>query len=167
MHRLAAVLFVSLLAPPLLTAPDRYRFHVKVTDGETALRANPALAELHMSDAQLARAADDRVLLFDRVEGAHWKWLMLSWLYDGPAPEYALNDRGTAKSSAAADFSIEPVDSKRFRARCLRDRCRFLTTSLDGREVVTDLERGGTTEMRFDSDVDVELDTAREPKSKD
>ena len=154
MRRLAAVLLVSLVALPLFAA-DGYRFHIKVTDGKSGLLANPSFAAMHLTDAQVDKAEDDRVLLLDRVEGAKWNWLMLSWLYDGPPPEYAINDHGTSKSIAAADFSITPLDYKKVRARCERERCRFSTTSTDGREVVTDLRRGETTDLRFDSDIAV------------
>lgn len=150
MHRLAAVIAVSLLAVPLFAA-DAYRFHIKVTDGETGLRANPQFAELHMTEAQVSKAADDRVLLFDHVDGAHWNWLMVSWLYDGPPPSYGINEHGAARSSA--DVTITPLDYKKFRLRCERERCGVGTTSPDGREVETKLERGETTDLRFDSDV--------------
>jgi hypothetical protein len=152
MHRLAALVVVSLLAVPLFAA-DGYRFHIKVTDGETGLRANPQFAELHMSEAQVTKAADDRVLLLDHVEGARWNWLMVSWLYDGPPLAYAINDRGTARSAAAADVTLTPIDYKKFRLRCERDRCSVSTTSPDGREITQRLDRGETADMRFDSDV--------------
>lgn len=152
MPRLAVVIAVSLLAVPLFAA-DGYRFHIKVTDGETALRANPQLVELHLTEAQIARAADDRVLLLDHVDGARWNWLMVSWLYDGPPPAYAINERGTSRSAAAADVTLTPIDYKKFRLRCERERCSVATTSPDGREVATKLARGETTDVRFDSDV--------------
>jgi hypothetical protein len=156
MRRLAAVLLASFVALPLVAAVgDGYRFHVKVTDGRTGLLANPEFAKLHMTDAQLEKAEDDRVILFDRVEGAKWNWLMVSWLYDGPPPEYAINEHGTAKSPAAADFTLTPIDYKKVRLRCAREQCRVSTTSLDGREVVTDLRRAETTDVRFDSDIAV------------
>lgn len=159
MRRLAAaaVLFVSLLALPLFAA-DGYRFQIKVTDGRTALLANPALAELHMTEAEIERAADDRVILLDHAEGPRWKWLTLSWLYDGAPPQYGLNERGTTKSAAAADVTITPLDYKRFRLRCERDRCRVTTTSGDGREAVTELRRGETADLRFQSDIAVAFD---------
>lgn len=157
MRRFVAATIVSLLALPLFAADgsDGYRFHIKVTDGKSALLANPSFAQLHMPEAEVDKAEDDRVLLLDHVEGAKWNWLMLSWLYDGPPPEYAINARGTAKSLAAADFTFTPLDYKRLRLRCERDRCRFDTTSTDGREVSTELRRGETTDLRFDSDIAV------------
>lgn len=150
----AAVLLASFAAIPLFAA-DLYRFHIKVTDGETALRAHPALAELHLTEEQIARAADDRVVLLDRTEGLDWGWLTMSWLYDGPPPEFALDEHGSARSASDADFSVTPIDYRKFRVRCGRELCRFGTTSPDGREVTTELRRGETAELRFDSDVDV------------
>jgi hypothetical protein len=152
--RKAAVLFVSLIALPLLAADAGYRFHIQVTDGRTALLANPSLAEMHLTDAQIEKAGDDRVLVLDHAQGAKWKWLMLSWATEGPTPKWMLNDQGTS-TAALADISIEPIDYQRFRARCLRAQCRFATTSADGRDVVTGLERGATTELRFKSDIAV------------
>lgn len=154
MRRFAAVLLVSFVALPLLAA-DAYRFHVKVTDGRTGLQANPNFANLHMTDAQLDKAEDDRVILFDHVEGAKWNWLMVSWLYEGAAPEYAINDHGTARSAAAADFTLTPIDYRKARFRCAREQCRLSTTSNDGREVATQLRRGETKDIAFDTDLSV------------
>ena len=129
-------------------------FHVTLTDGRTALQANPKFEELKLSEAQLADAAKGRVMMLDRTSGTHWNWLMLSWLAKKPAPEHGINDSGVGVVGKTADVSLTPIDNETFSLRCLHDQCE-VTTARDGKAEKATLGKGQSQKMAFDSDVRV------------
>src|SRR4051794_34176425 len=101
-----------------------YTFHLRLTDGRTGLMANPRFAELNVSEAQLERAEQDRVMLLDRTTGTSWKWLMLSWIEKDPRPEQVVD----------ADLGLTAGTDKRVKVRCLQTRCEILAMTANGRE---------------------------------
>jgi hypothetical protein len=117
-----------------------YTFHLKLTDGRTALLANP---QLKTTPAQLERAANDQVLLFDHGKGAHWYWMMLSWKTD---VEQGVNARGGADPKKDADIGFTPKTDGKIRIRCLRDECKVGKVSL---------KNGESIEVEPDVDVSV------------
>ncbi|HEY0371054.1 MAG TPA: hypothetical protein VGD79_03590 [Thermoanaerobaculia bacterium] len=129
-------------------------FHVTLTDGRTALQANPKFDELKLSEAQLQDAAKGRVLMLDRTSGAKWNWLVLSWLDNKPAPEHGLNESGVGVVGKTADVSLTPIDDQTFAVRCLHDDC-AVTSSRDGKAEKAALKRGESQQVPFDSDVRV------------
>ena len=129
-------------------------FHVTLTDGRTALQANPKFEELKLSEAQLADAAKGRVMMLDRTSGTHWNWLMLSWLDKKPAPEHGINDAGVGVVGKTADVSLTPIDNETFSLRCLHDQCE-VTTARDGKSEKVALKKGESKKVAFDSDVRV------------
>jgi len=129
-------------------------FHVTLTDGRTALQANPNFEQLKMSEEQLQDAAKGRVLMLDRTSGAKWNWLMLSWLDKKPAPEHGLNESGVGVVGKTADVSLTPIDANTFAVRCLHDKCE-VTSSRHGKAEKVTLKNGQTQTVRFDSDVRV------------
>ena len=142
MHRIVLVLTAALIASPLLAA-DGYSFHLKVTDGKSALLANPDFEKLHMPPAQLEKAAGDRVFLLDHTKDAHFVWLMLSWLDRKPADEYGINSHGVAALDKDADFGLTPVDNDTVAIRCLHAHCQVNAITL---------AKGETKQFPFDSD---------------
>lgn len=118
-----------------------YTFHLKLTDGRTALLANP---QLKTTPAQLERAAKDRVILLDDGKGAHWYWMMLSWKVDA---EQGVNPRGGADPKKDADVAFTPKESGKVRIRCLAEECKA------GKTV---LKNGESVEVEPDVDVSVQ-----------
>ena len=150
-RRLAALLSLSMALSA--AAADRYTFHMKVTDGRTALLANPQRDQLKLSPHQLERAAKDRVLLLNEATGAHWTWLMLSWLANKPDAEHLINDRGTAKSTDA-DLGLIPTAHGTAKLRCYRESC-LIRTTVEGRVSSTLLGQDESVEIPLDSDVEI------------
>jgi hypothetical protein len=148
MRRIVLVLTAALIASPLLAA-DGYSFHLKVTDGKSALLANPDFEKLHMPPAQLEKAAGNRVLLLDHAKDAHWVWLMLSWLDRKPADEYGIDSHGVAGLAAGADFGLTPVDNDTVRIRCLHAHCQVNDITM---------AKGETKQFPFDSDFELVFD---------
>lgn len=141
MRRLLLIVAAAVLIALPLAASDTYSFHLKVTDGRSALLANPDFEKLHMSPRQLERAAGDRVMLFDHATGTHWKWMMLSWL-DKPL-EQGLNTRGAAKPDVNADIGLTPAANGMLHVRCLSARCQVGTVTLskgESKDFPTDSE---------------------------
>ena len=137
-----AAMVWALLALPAL-AQHEYTFHIKLTDGRTALLANPHFDELKMPAEQLQRAAHDRVMLLDHTTGAHWIWIMMSWPEDRPTVEHRLGD-GTGRE----DIGLTPKSAETLAIRCLQEQCRIGKTTL---------KNGASTEVPFDSDVSVAI----------
>lgn len=146
---LALAAALPLAALPALTRG--YKFHLKVTDGKTGLLANPQFADLKMSPKQLDDAQKNRVMLFSDAEGAHWHYLMLSWMESHPNAEQTLNDRGAAPA-ADADFGLVPLSTKTVRLRCLREQCTFAATTANGTRTDATLRKGETKELPLDAD---------------
>jgi hypothetical protein len=124
-----------------------YTFHIKVTDGRTALLANPRFDELKLSPEQLDRAAYDRVMLLDHASGAHWIWLMMSWPEDRPVVEQTLNDGAPGKP----DIGLTPKSETEVTIRCLQEQCRIGKVTL---------KNGQSTDVPFDSDVSVTIQSS-------
>lgn len=150
-RRLAVLLSLSMAVTAV--AADRYTFHMNVTDARTALLANPHRDQLKLSPAQLERAAKDRVLLLSDATGAHWTWLMLSWLENKPDAENKINDRGTAKSTDA-DLGLTPTVHGTAKVRCYRESC-LIRTTVEGRVSSTLLGQDESAEIPLDSDVEI------------
>jgi hypothetical protein len=148
---LAALLSLSIALSAI--AADRYTFHMKVTDGRTALLANPQRDQLKLSSRQLERAAKDRVLLLSDATGAHWTWLMLSWLETKPDAEHLINDRGTAKSTDA-DLGLIPTVHGTAKLRCYRESC-LIRTTIGGRVSSILLGQDESTDIPLDSDLEI------------
>jgi hypothetical protein len=155
MRNAAAAILFTLAVAASASAQTTLAFRVRLTDGRTALLANPSFAELKLSDEQLQRAASDRVLLLDHTSGAKWTWLILSWLPSKPDAEYGLNAAGTAAIDKGADVGVKPLDEHAFRVRCLHERCE-LTISRNGeQEQKSTLAKGQAQTVAYDSDVRV------------
>jgi len=119
-----------------------YTFHVKLTDARTALLANP---QVKVTAAQLERAANDQVILFDHAKGQHWYWMMLSWKTD---VEQGVNAKGAAKPDKDADVGFTPKADGKLRIRCLCDECKV------GKVM---LKKGESVEVAPDADVSVQV----------
>lgn len=145
----AAVLLAATIAASA-TAETTIAFHVRLTDGRTALLANPSFAELKLSDEQLQRAANDRVLLLDHTSGTRWTWLMLSWLKDKNV-EHRLDTAGVAPAGKDGDVGLTPIDEHTVRVRCLREQCELTV----GSEKSTTLKNGQSKTVAWDSDLRV------------
>lgn len=141
MHMHVFILSALLLLTSTANAADRYAFHIRVTDGRSALLANPDYQQLAISPEQLERAAQDRVVVLDGASGTHWRWIMLSWFADDPKVEQGINDRGGAKPEEA-DLALLSGKAGHFRVRCLREACRIEVTAADGKPVGAGLKRG-------------------------
>jgi hypothetical protein len=148
MQRLATLVVLALSTTAFAQSAQ---FRVTLTDGRTALHANPRFEELRLSEEQVARAASDRVLMFDRTSNLRWQWLMLSWPRTMKTIEHRLNARGV--SASKPDFGVAPIDEKTFTLRCLRDRCVVASTSAAGDPFTKTLQKNETVVARFDSDV--------------
>jgi len=148
MKKLAFALAFAAALPALA---NTYKFHLKVTDGKTGLRANPQFADLKLSPKQLEDAKQNRVMLFSNAEGAHWHYLMLSWMESHPDAEQTLNDHGAA-SAADSDFGLVPLSTKTVRMRCLREQCTFAATAANGTHTEAKLRKGETKELPLDAD---------------
>jgi hypothetical protein len=134
------LLVAVLLAVPVFAA-DGYTFSIRVTDGRSALLSNPDFEKLGMTSEQLARAAADRVVVLDSAEGAHWRWLMLSWFATDPAVEQNVNDHGGA-APEKADFGLSAGRTGHFRLRCLRDECTVTVARPNERDRTLTVKRG-------------------------
>jgi hypothetical protein len=151
---LFALTLCTLFALPALAAG--YSFHLRVTDGRTALLANPKGAP---PPEQLAEAAKSRVLLFERVKGAHFVWMMLGWPEGEQDTEYAINDAGGIKATdEKADLALAPKESGLVTVRCLRVQCRLHVTDGGDRRVDVTLNKGQSADLPMNADFDVELD---------
>lgn len=137
------------------SAQSVMRFHVKLTDGRTALLANPKFDEMKLTDEQVRRAANDRVLLLDQTSGTHWTWLMLSEVGDKPAAEHKLDARGVAASGQTADVGLTVVGERTLRVRCLRADCTLLATGADDKQASTRLAKGEGSVVPIDSFVEL------------
>ena len=150
MRRLSFFILCVLVAFPLLA--EGYSFHLRVTDGRTGLLSNPQGAP---SPEQLEEAAQSRVLLFERVQGANFVWLMLGWP-EGTNAEYGLNEIGTSEEDA--DLTLAPKESGMMTARCLRAQCRIHVTDGGDRRIDVTLNEGQSADLPIDGDWDLELD---------
>lgn len=119
-----------------------YSFHLKLTDGRTALLANP---QLKTTPAQLERAAKTQVMLLDHGEGAHWYWMMLSWK---PDVEQGVNEHGGADPKKDAHVGIMPKPDGKLRIRCLGEECKVGKATL---------KNGESVEVEPDVDVSVRV----------
>jgi hypothetical protein len=156
-----ALAATALLALPAAAAEDAYSFHVRSTDGRTALQANPNLAELKMTPEQLERAAKDRVLLLNRTSGSYWSWLMLSWP-EKTEVEHGINLKGTGKPDSTADLGLAPKEDGTIRVRCLREQCRLNVTLADDSLKTAELKNDETKDFPLDSYFEVWIKTADE-----
>jgi hypothetical protein len=154
MRNATTALLLALAVAVTASAETTIAFHVTLTDGRTALEANPNFAELKMSDEQLQRAANSRVLLLDRTSGTKWTWLILSWLETHPDAENRLNESGVAAVGKNADVGVTPLDENTFRVRCLRERCEVTIARGDEKQTAT-LTNGQSQNAAFGSDVRV------------
>jgi hypothetical protein len=149
MQKAAAAVLLALAVAASASAETTIAFHVRLTDGRTALLANPSFAELKLSDEQLQRAAKDRVLLLDHPSGTRWTWLMLSWLHDKNV-EHGLNAAGGAVVGKDADVGLTPLDEHSVSVRCLHEQCELTVAG----EKST-LKNGQSQTVAWDSDVRV------------
>jgi hypothetical protein len=152
MRKAAAAILLTLAFTA--SAETIIAFRVTLTDGRTALKANPKFDELNLPKEQVQRAARDRVLLLDHTAGMKWTWLMLSWLENRPAAEYGLNVSGTAPVDKGADVGLTPVDEQTFKVRCLHERCE-LTVARGEEKQTTTLTSGQSQNVAYGSDVRV------------
>ncbi|HUR83355.1 MAG TPA: hypothetical protein VM733_21530 [Thermoanaerobaculia bacterium] len=150
MRRLALVLLIAL---PALA--DGYSFHLRVTDGKTALLANPAGAPPQM---QPDAAAKTRVLSFERVKGAHFQWMMLGWPEEKKDVSYLLNDRGGAKEVEKADIAIAPLESGAVAITCHRSRCAVHVSDGGDRRADATLTKGQTADFPLNADFKLEFE---------
>ena len=139
-RHLYTILVAVLLAVPAL-AGDGYSFNIQVTDGRTGLHANPDFATMDITPEQLERAAGDRVVVFDKTTGPHWRWMMLSWFDNDRTVEQRINDRGVARTVESADFGISAGRNGHFRLRCMRDECAVTVTGADEKPGTLTLKR--------------------------
>jgi hypothetical protein len=155
MHKSVAVVIALLVAGSAFAGtasePTAFQFHVKLTDGRSALLANPNVADLKLTEEQVEKAANDRVLLLDETTGTSWTWLMLSWLESKPNTEHGLNRKGTAVPGKNADIGLTPIDQQTLKVRCLHEEC----TVTAGAAAPVRLKNGESTNVAFDSDVQV------------
>lgn len=141
MRRLALALLFAAMFTSSAVAADQYEFQVRLTDGKSALLANPDYATLGISPEQLERAANDRVVMLDRTSGTRWRWLMLSWLEEKPDVEQTIATRGAAPRESA-DLALSAGARGHFRVRCLREECSVRVTPADGDAQSVTLKRG-------------------------
>jgi hypothetical protein len=141
---------VAMLSALPVIADESYRFHFCVTDGRTALLANPQFTQMKMPDAMLERAATERVMLFDRGEGARWYWLMASW----PAKpvEQGFDSRGSSKNP---DFGLTPNTDGTVKFRCGRERCQVRVTTPDAKVSSFDLKSDQSQNLPVDADFEL------------
>lgn len=150
MRNAAAAVLLAIAVAASASAETTIAFHVRLTDGRTALLANPSFAELKLSEEQLERAATDRVLLLDQTSGTRWTWLILSWLEDKNV-EHGLDTAGVAVVGKGADVSLTPLDDDTVSVRCLHERCEL---TVAGEKIAT-LKNGQSQKVAWDSDVRV------------
>ncbi|HEX6096146.1 MAG TPA: hypothetical protein VF432_07475 [Thermoanaerobaculia bacterium] len=137
------------------SAETTLAFRVTLTDGRTALLANPKVDELKLSDELLQRAASNRVLLLDHTSGTRWNWLMLSWLETHPDAEYGLNAAGVAAIGKGADIGVTPIDQHTYRVRCLHERCEVTVARGDEKQTTATLKNGQSRNVAYGSDLRV------------
>jgi hypothetical protein len=151
------VLAVTLAAITLpAAAADHYKFRVRVTDGRTGLLSNPDVDKLAMPAEQLERAAGDRVIVLDRTDGTHWRWLMLSWIDKNPKPEQRINDRGANGPAAEADLGVTASGENEVSVRCLREQCQLAVSAADRQDRFT-LAKGQSRTVPSDAEVELTL----------
>jgi hypothetical protein len=131
-----------------------YSFHLRVTDGRTGLLSNPKGAP---PAEQLEQAAKSRVLLFERVQGARFVWLMLGWP-EGKDARYAINEAGVAREEADADFALAPKESGMVTASCLGAQCRIYVTDGGHRRADVTLKKGQSADLPLNADFGLEID---------
>jgi hypothetical protein len=157
MRKLILAAAGTLLLASSAIAADHYKFHLKITDPQTGLRATPDLAMSVMPAAKLV--AEDQVIVLDGTTGTHWKWLMLSWPEKGKKAEQGINDRGSGQKDA--DIVFAPGTDALVKVRCLRDECQITTTVADAPPATTvtlstfTLKRGESKDLPPDADVDI------------
>lgn len=154
MRNATTAVLLALAVAVTASAETAIAFHVTLTDGRTALQANPNFADLKISDEQLQRAAGNRVLLLDRTAGTKWTWLILNWMESHPDAENGLNESGVAAVGKNADVGVTPIDDHTFRVRCLRERCE-VTIARDAEKQTVTLRKDQSQTAPFDSDVRV------------
>lgn len=156
-RRLLALTLCALFALPALAAG--YSFHLRVTDGRTGILSNPQEEPAAMPAEQLAEAAKSRVLLFERVQGARFVWLMIGWPEGRKDAEYAINEAGSLwASDEEADLALAPKESGLVTVRCLRAQCRIHVTDGGDRRVDVTLNEGQSADLPMNADFDVALD---------
>ena len=161
MSRAAYLIASIVLCAASLSAADHYQFHINVTDGRTGLMANPKFKELKISPEQLEHARNDKVIVLDRTEGAHWNWLMLSVLDKDPGVEYRINDRGVAGTPESADIGLTAGKNGNFSIRCLRDSCSIGVTTSGEHEAIVMLKKGESRDLPLDSDLNLAFQNAK------
>lgn len=148
-----------LVAPALLfaltaAAEDAYQFRLRLTDGRTGLMANPQFEKMQMPADQLERAAQSRVLVLDRVSGAHWVWLMLS------AAEHPVEQRinatgGGGLKESEADLGLTAQADGTVAVRCIRQRCDIRITRDDVELRSVSMTLGEIEDLPLDAHYDI------------
>jgi hypothetical protein len=147
-----ALMIVAVVFTLSAQAAEGYRFHIRATDGRTALQSNPDFEKLHVSAEQLEQAANDRVVVLNDTEGTHWRWLMLTWRENDPKTEHALSTRGVTPKSA--DLAISAGSPGHLRLRCLQEACAVRVDHDAQPETSFSLKRGETSpDVPLDSTV--------------
>lgn len=154
MRRLVAMLVLATLAAVPALAGTTYSFQFRVTDGATALKANPKFAMLATTDDQLEKASKDRVMLFERKSGAAWNWLMLSWLENAPGKGQFVNLQG-ATTVKQADIGVAAGEKGSIVIACLRGECEIAATSASAGKSKQTLQQGGSAEFAVDSRLEI------------
>ena len=154
MRRLAAIIVLATLAAVPALAGTSYSFHLRLTDGKTALKANPKFAMLAMTEDQLEKAAGDRVMLFERKSGAAWDWMMLSWLEKSPGKGQYLNLQG-ATDRKQADIGVASGEKGSIVIACLRGDCEIAASSATSGKSKKELPAGNAAEFAPDSRLEV------------
>ena len=131
------------------SATDAWKLRVTVTDGRSALLANPRFAKLNLAEDQLERAAQRRAVMLDRTTGTKFEWLMLTGSDTVRTPEHTIGERGSAKRDAA-DLGFTDREDGTVRVRCLRAGCRITIG-----DKVIDLKRDETADVASGSELGI------------
>lgn len=154
MRRLAVTFVLTVLVAFPALAGTTYSFQLRVTDGKTALKANPKFALLAMTDAELDKAANDRVLLFERKSGTAWNWLMLSWLENAPGKGQFVNLLG-ATDPKQADIGVAASEKGGIVIACLRTECEVTSKSDSAGKSTKSLKPGEAAELPSDARLEI------------